>query len=177
MAATFLAWEEVSDFHATGLIAIERSVFGAELVEAVGPHIWAVLLSPLIVAFAIAMWAFARKGLRTRATRVPFALALVAWLLAVAHEASGQVIFEGRADALEIVLEETVEFGGTLLIGLSAVIALRSDTASRPPSDLSGGRRIRAALAVDVTFALTFIVFIPAFLAAVALPPTSAIRR
>ena len=161
--AAFLAWEEVSDFHITGLVVIRESVFGAEFAQAVGPNLWTAVLSPLIVAFVIAMGAFARKGLRTRATRVPFALGLVAWLLAVVHEASAPFIFKGRAVVLEIVLEETLEFGGTLLIVLSAVIALRIDTASRPSPDVFGGRRIRALLVGSVAVVVVLGSLVAAF--------------
>ncbi len=163
VTAAYLAWEEVSDFHITGLVVIRESVFGAEFAQAVGPNIWTAVLSPLIVAFVIAMGAFARKGLRTRATRVPFALGLVAWLLAVVHEASATFIFKGRADKLEFVLEETLEFGGTLLIVLSAVIALRIDTASRPSPDVFGGRRIRALLVGSVAVVVVLGSLVAAF--------------
>ena len=62
VTAAYLAWEEVSDFHITGLVVIRESVFGAEFAQAVGPNIWTAVLSPLIVAFVIAMGAFAREG-------------------------------------------------------------------------------------------------------------------
>ncbi len=140
VTAAYLAWEEISDFHATGLAGLERSVFGAELLHAMGPNLWVLLLSPLIVLFGLAMGVLLRQELRAPAVRVPFVLGLVAWLLVVAHEASSPFIFEGRADVLGVLLEETLEFGGALLIGLSAAIAVRRGVASQPLAAMPSGR-------------------------------------
>ncbi len=129
LAATgaFLAWDEVAVFHET----LEPSLSDEVISRGEQPILWPLVLSPLIVAFAVVMGLFVRKELHQPAVRAPFVLGLVAWLLAVAHEASYPFVFSGRAYVLEIVIEETLEFGGTLLFGLSAAVALRSDTASQ----------------------------------------------
>ena len=129
LAATgaYLAWDEVAAFHET----LEPSVSDEVISRVERPYLWPVVLSPLIVAFAVAMGFFVRKELHQPAVRAPFVFGLVAWLLAVAHEVSYPFVFSGRAHVLEGVIEETFEFGGTLLFGLSAAIALRSDTASQ----------------------------------------------
>ena len=138
VTAAYLVWEEFSDFHITGLTVVGQALLDKGLVEAVGTSIWTVLLSPLIVAFVVAMWLFVHKGLPSTssgwAVRAPLILGFAAWLLAVVYEASYPFLFAGGADMLEIVLEETLEFGGTLLIGLSAAMALRNDAVSRAPS-------------------------------------------
>ena len=142
VTAAYLVWEEFSDFHITGLTVVEQAVFGKDLVEAAGTSIWPVLLSPLIVGFVIAMWLFVHKGLSTWAVRAPLILGFAAWLLAVAHEASYPFVFKGRAEMLEIVLEETLEFSGTLLIGLGAGLALGSEAGYRLPYGVFRGRRL-----------------------------------
>ncbi len=143
VTAAYLASEEISDFHATGLTAVELSVFGTELLQEVGPNLWVPLLSPLIVVFGLAMGVLIRKELRAPAVRTPFVLGLIAWLLAVAHEASDPFVFEGRGHALEVLLEETLEFSGALLISLSAAIALRCDMTFRPLAGMPSGRYLR----------------------------------
>ena len=72
-----------------------------------------------------AMWIFIRKGLRAREARAPLTLGITCWVLALLHEAIDPWLFYGRARAIEFVLEETLEFSGTLLIGVSAAIVLR----------------------------------------------------
>ena len=99
---------------------------------------WPVLVSPLVVAFVLAMWLFARKGLVTGAARAPLILGVACWVFALAHDALDALLFAGRASAIAFVLEETLEFSGTLLIGLSAAIALRDGCPRSHP--LFGGR-------------------------------------
>ena len=140
VTAAYLAWEEVSDFHATGLTAVERSIFGAELVDALGRSIWVLLLSPLIVLFVFATGVFVHKALLAQTVRAPFILGLVVWLLATMHEVSYPFLFSGRADVLAIVIEETLEFSGTLLIGLSAANALGLARRKAIPNESFGGR-------------------------------------
>ena len=89
---------------------------------------------------------FVRQELRQPAVRAPFVLGLAAWLLAVAHEVSFPVVFKGRAEVLEVVIEETFEFGGTLLFALSAAIALRDHRASRLRLGVFAGGRVRTLL-------------------------------
>ena len=136
--AAFLAWEEVTDFH------ISRTrVFGDEMFGmANSQHLWPVLLSPLIVAFIAAMWIFVHKGLQARAVRAPLILGVTAWMLAVVNEAIYLALFSGRAETLGTMLEETLEFSGTLLIGLSAGIALWSVAVAQPRSHLFSGTRL-----------------------------------
>ena len=99
---------------------------------------WTVLVSPLIVAFVLAMWLFVRKGLGTRAVRAPLTLGIACWVFALVHDALDAGLFAGRASAIAYVIEETLEYSGALLIGLSAVIALRHGRP--PPHPLFGGR-------------------------------------
>ena len=141
LAATlaYLAWEEIYEFKAAeGMFALGELVLGA----AYRRTLWPVLFSPLIIAFVVAMWFFVRKGLSAWAVRAPLIIGFAAWLLAIAHEVSYPYLFDGRAEILGIVLEETLEFAGTLLIGLSAGIALGSEAVSRPPRGAFRGRRL-----------------------------------
>ena len=136
VTAAVLAWEEVSGFHdvrAEGTRALGETVLGA------GYHdtLWPVLASPLILAFVLAMAIFVHKGLCDREVRAPLVFGIAAWLLALVHEASFLFVFKGNVAGLEELLEETLEFGGTLLIGLSAAIALRGPL---PLSGIFGGR-------------------------------------
>ena len=136
--AAYLAWDEVSEFHIARTLALGREVLGIPNNQ----YLWPVVLSPLIAAFVVAMWFFVHKRLSDWAVRASLILGVAAWLLAVAHEASYLFLFTGRAEMLEIVLEETLEFGGTLLIGLGAGIALGSEAVSRQPSGALLGRRL-----------------------------------
>ena len=119
--AAYLAWEEVSEFHVARTLALGGEVLGMKNSQ----YLWPVLLSPLIVAFFVAMWLFVRRGLPARAVREPLILGLAAWGLAVGFVASFLSLFRGRAEELEPLLEETLEFSGTLLIAASAVGAVR----------------------------------------------------
>ena len=69
------------------------------------------------------MAGFYFRGMRTRVVRMPFAVGLGAWLLALLCEGTTPALIKGRAYGLMVVLEETLEFGGTLLLSLSAVAA------------------------------------------------------
>ncbi len=129
-----LAFEELAEFKKDGPI----SVVGHS--ERLGLP-WPVLASPLVVAFVLAMWVFIRKGLDSRESRRPLTLGIACWVLALLHEAIDPWVFYGRARAVEFVLEETLEFSGTLLIGVTAAIVLRGGLP--PPYNLFGshGRR------------------------------------
>ena len=135
VTAVYLAWEEVSEFHVWGTHDLRDTVFGS----ASTPWLWPVVLSPLIVAFVLAMGVFVHKGLRDREVRTPLVAGLATWLLVVVYEVSYPFVFRTRAQDLAALLEETMEFGGTLLIGLSAVLALRpvrqADGEGRPWAD------------------------------------------
>ena len=141
VTAAYLAWEEVSGFHDVGTYALGETVLGA----AYRSTLWPVVLSPLIVAFVLAMAVFVSKGFPStgwplrqaqgsrqassgREVRALLILGLAAWLLAVVQEVGHTF----QAGLLVRLLEETLEFGGTLLIGLSAAIALRGPAVPRP---------------------------------------------
>ena len=121
VTAAYLAWEEVSEFHTEGARALGETMLGA----AYRSTLWPVVFSPLIAAFVLAMAVFVGKGLPStrsgREVRALLILGLAAWLLAVAQELGHTV----RASLLTRLLEEALEFGGTLVIGLSAAMALR----------------------------------------------------
>ena len=89
------------------------------------PSFWPFLVGPLVGAFLLAMTLFLRNDRQACEARTLLALGIVAWLLVLPHEVTYPFLFSGRADVLGVVLEETLEFGGTLLIGLGAAVALR----------------------------------------------------
>ena len=99
--------------------------------------LWPVLVSPLILAFVLAMVVFVSKGLHAREVRALLILGLTAWVLVLMHEVSGEFVSDGDVLLFKRLLEETLEFGGTLLIGLSAGIALRGPG---PLAGIFGGR-------------------------------------
>ena len=102
---------------------------------------WPVLASPLIVAFVLAMGIFIGKGLPStrsgRQVRGLLVLGLTAWVLAIVYEVSGEFAF-GDYRAKSRLLEETLEFGGSLVIGLGAAIALRAPAIPRPALQVHG---------------------------------------
>ncbi len=133
VTATFLAWEEIFEFKgAAGMSALGQMVLGT----AYDGPLWPVLASPLILAFVLAMVVFVHKGLRAREVRALLILGLTAWVLAVVHEV-GNTFVLAKAGVLTRLLEETLEFGGTLIIGLSAGIALWGPG---PLAGIFGGR-------------------------------------
>ena len=121
--AAFLFWEETTDFHATELPGLARSVFSEDVLSQAGTFIWVLMAIPLIAGFLLAMAGFYFRGLHKRDVRRPFAFGLGAWLLALLCEGTTPALIKGRAYGLMVVLEETLEFGGTLLLALSAVAA------------------------------------------------------
>lgn len=86
---------------------------------------WPVLVSPLVAAFVLFVWVFVFKELARHPARTPLTLGIACWVFALVHETIDPWLFAGRARALAYVLEETLEFSGTLLIGLSAATALQ----------------------------------------------------
>ena len=129
--AAALTLEELVEFKRSGAVSV------VDEAERLGLT-WPVLMGPLVVAFVLAMWIFVRKGLSARAARAPLTLGIACWLFALVQEAIDPWLFAGRARAIGYVIEETLEFSGTLLIGLSAAIALRNGRP--PPHPLFGGR-------------------------------------
>lgn len=144
LAAAFLAWEELSDFHTTGLREIERSVFGTELDQEFGAYVWVPLLSPLAAAFVLAMGLFIVKGLRRWDVRVWFVFGLAAWMSVLVLEMSAPIFLARVAQSgiLGVLLEETLEFSGTLFMSLGAATALRRP-AALAARDVFGGHRGR----------------------------------
>ena len=140
--AALLAFEEVAEFKAVAESHLGPMVLG----DAYRGHHWPLLASPLIVAFVLAMGVFLLKGLTAtksaREVRALLLIGLTAWVLAVAHEVTEDFLFgdHGRlARFTGRLLEETLEFGGTLVIGLSAIIALQGAGVLRRAKD--AGRR------------------------------------
>ena len=98
-----------------------RTLFG----EAYKNDLWPVMFSPLIVTFVVAMGFFILRGPLSRAVRVVLILGLTTWLLAIVHDVSHEPLFEVLISRrIGRLLEETLEFSGSLLIGLGAAISL-----------------------------------------------------
>ena len=77
--AAFLFWEETTDFHATELPGLARSVFSEDVLSQAGTFIWVLMAIPLIAGFLLAMAGFYFRGLHKRDVRRPFAFGLGAW--------------------------------------------------------------------------------------------------
>ena len=114
-----LASEEILEqkIHA---MRLAWELFGYEL----GGYLWPVFVSPLILGFVLATTVFVLRGPRDQKVRALTVLGVVAWSLALVHELSYPFLFHGRVDNISQLLEETLEFGGTLLIGSAALVAL-----------------------------------------------------
>ncbi|MCY4109920.1 MAG: hypothetical protein OXG11_12950 [Chloroflexi bacterium] len=128
-----VAWEEKTDFRGWLLPALGKAVFGDLWAHTSGID-GTTLLSPLILAFVVAMSLFIRKGLSSRAVRVLLIMGLTAWLLSIVYDKGGLRLATSEWYILSVLLEETLEFSGTLLIGLGAGIALGGGAVSRPQS-------------------------------------------
>ncbi len=154
LTTAVLTFEELAEFKDRGPISLFDQAGRTGLP-------WPVLVSPLVAVFVLAMWLFVRKGLSARAARAPLTLGIACWVFALVQEAIGRWMPTGGAVTLGYVLEETAEFSGTLLIGLSAVGVLRHGRP--PPYPLFGGRWRRslvgsiAALAILGSLALAFL--------------------
>ena len=154
-----VAVSEITDSHNTPQFDARQVVFGAET----PPPEWAriALLSPLLAVFALAMWVFARHGLRA-AARVPLLLGVGAWLLAVTFDATQHILLTDQDHVLGSIIEEMLEVSGALLIGLSAGITLRNDAASRSPPRLLDGHWLvwlGGSMAVVVALGALSVVF------------------
>ena len=154
LTAAALSFEELAEFKERGPISLFEHAGRVGLP-------WPVLVSPLVAVFVLAMWLFVRQGLGARSARAPLTLGIACWVFALVQEAIGRWMPTGGAVTLGYVLEETAEFSGTLLIGLSAVGVLRDGRP--PPFPLFGGRWRRslvgsiAALAILGSLALAFL--------------------
>ena len=146
VTAALLALEEVAEFKAAAGRHLGQIVLG----DAYRGHHWPLLASPLIVAFVLTMGVFLLKGLTptksATAVRALLLLGLAAWVLAVVHEVTEDFVFGGHGDLARFkgrLLEETLEFGGTLVIGLSAAIALQGSGVLQRAGDAGGKHRDR----------------------------------
>ncbi len=120
VTTALLTFEELAEFKRFGQISI------VEHSARLGIP-WPVLASPAAVAFIAAMWVFARKGLGTAAARAPLLLGTSCWAFALVHETLDPLVFAYRAWELSYVLEETLEYSGTLCIGMTAAISMRRE--------------------------------------------------
>ncbi|MCY4110366.1 MAG: hypothetical protein OXF96_00310 [Chloroflexi bacterium] len=127
-----VAVSELSDTHNDVQADVLRNVFGVEG----RPADWAriALMSPLLAAFALAMWLFVRRGLGASPARVPIVLGAASWLLSVAYDATQHILLTGQDHVLGSIIEEMLEICGALLIGLGAAMSLRADAALRTRS-------------------------------------------
>ncbi len=154
-----VAVSEITDSHNTPQFDARQVVFGAET----PPPEWAriALLSPLLAVFALAMWVFARHGLRA-AARVPLLLGVGAWVLAVTFDATQHILLTDQDHVLGSIVEEMLEVSGALLIGLSAATALPRDAVSQLPPRVIRGRwlvpLVGSMAVVVVLGALSFVV-------------------
>ena len=169
VGAALLAWEEsheVVGFRSQFVPAAGQSLFGELRSHTSGIDI-TLVLSPLIVAFAVMTWFLIRKGLSARAVRAPLILGLTAWLLAIVYDTYDKGGYRTALYTLSVLVEETLEFSGTLLIGLGVGLALGSEAGSRLPSGVFRGRsllRLAAGSMAVVAVLGGFVAFEAAFL-------------
>lgn len=140
VSVAYLAWDELlTDLHEEASISLQRALFA----DSSDAWTWAVHLGLLPIAFALAGWALVFTNRRNRAVVSPLALGFAAWLLATVIDTSQLTLFAGRAETLEVVFAETLEFSGSLLIALSAGVALRWGQTSQRRVHLFPRRRLR----------------------------------
>ncbi len=137
-AAALAALDELLDYHDAVFGALKHLLF-----ETNAGSVWLVLLSLLLVALGLLLVAFVRRGLRNPGVRVLFAFGVVVWLLAAARDVAYEFLFQHRVDVLASMVEETLEFGGALLISLSAACALG---VGEPSPGWTGGLHRRLVL-------------------------------
>lgn len=149
-----LTIEELAEFKRWGPISV------VEHAERLGLP-WPLLVSPVVVLFVLTMCVFIGKALGAHPARTPLILGIACWVFALAHETIDPWLFAGRARAIAYVLEETLEFSGTLLIGLGAAMSLATGRALvLPPFHRSWRTSLTASVAIVVTlgaFALVFL--------------------
>ena len=87
---------------------------------------WMLLASPFIAAFLVALAGFIKSDRLPGEVRALLALGTAAWLLSLLHDLVPDYINFRFAwiTRMVILLEETLEVGGTILMGLGAVAAL-----------------------------------------------------
>ena len=122
VAAAYLTVDEIVDPRTKPAFEdLGRTLFG----EAYKNDLWPIIFSPLIVAFLVAMGIFILREPLSRAVRVVLIFGFTTWLLAILHDVSHEPLFEDLVSKrIGRLLEETLEFSGTLLIGLGAAISL-----------------------------------------------------
>ncbi|MYD93886.1 MAG: hypothetical protein F4Y02_09380 [Chloroflexi bacterium] len=136
VAAALASLNELLDYHNAVFGTLKQLLF-----EMNHGLVLLIILSSLLVALGLVMVAFIRRGLRTPGVRVLFVFGVVVWLLAAARDVGYEFLFQHRVDVLASLVEETLEFGGALLIGLSAASALG---AGEPSPGWTGGLHRRA---------------------------------
>ena len=140
-----VAREEMFDFQGGFAPAAWRWLFALPWSQTSGRNGALLLLIPLIVAFVLTSVVFLRKGLRNREVRAPFVLGLIAWLLAPIYDEGGYRIAVQGWYPLSVLLEETLEFSGALLIGLGTGVALRRSSGQAHGGQAQGEERGAAA--------------------------------
>ena len=139
LTTTYLAWDEFSsDLHGETLHDLRRKVFG----ESLDAYTWTLHLGLLPAAFVLAAAGNAVRDRRNRAIVLPLSLGLAAWVLATLVDLSRLALFADHAEQLEVVLDESLELSGSLLIALSGSVALRWHPNTQPAADLFPGRRL-----------------------------------
>lgn len=114
----YVSWEEAIE--PVQVVSLRNAVFN----EAT-PTLWPLLISPVIVAFVLVMVGFVCRGRQLWEVRLLLTLGIVVWLLVLVYEVSDPYLSMQGAHDVGVLFEETLEFGGTLVIGLSAVVAMR----------------------------------------------------
>ncbi len=127
-----LAWAELSDSHSIG---VGWAGSGVDLIARPQWHSGGLTLTPLIPVFLLAMGGFVWKGVSNRAVRLPLLVGLLAWLVALLLDAGRSTLSSlDMAPPIASVAEEAMEVGGTLLIGMSAIIAVDPGAGSQVPA-------------------------------------------
>ena len=140
VSVAYLAWDELlTDLHEEASTSLQRALFA----DSSDAWTWAVHLGLLPIALALAVWALVVANRPNGAMVSPLALGFAAWLLATVIDTSQPTLFAGRAETLEVVFDETLEFSGSLLIALSAAVALRWGQTSQRRVHSFPRRRLR----------------------------------
>ncbi|MCY3959166.1 MAG: hypothetical protein OXG65_12825 [Chloroflexi bacterium] len=139
LATIYLARDELStDLHGETLQGLRRTVFG----DSWDAFTWTLHLGLLPAAFGLTAAGIAVTNPRSRAVALPLGIGLAAWMLATLVDYNRQSLFAGRAGQLEVVLDESLELSGSLLMAFSAGSALRRHSALQPLADPIPGRRL-----------------------------------
>ncbi|MCY3801081.1 MAG: hypothetical protein OXG46_05850 [Chloroflexi bacterium] len=139
LAAAYLAWKEMD-------LSSFRSWFvpGAGGADFRGPDIGGRGLVLAQWGFVLAMAVFIGKG-TPRVVRVPLALGVAAWLFALIYDMGNRIVPQDWTYTLNVLLEETLEFSGALLIAVGAALGLLKGRGP-VPQGFSGRRLLRLAI-------------------------------